>query len=216
MLLFTPELCSGPGPTETLAALLPEVDAVQVRVKPVGGAPRPPGTPSEAAEARGTLEWTRRALALREELGCETLVLVDDRVDVALALAAEGCDGVHLGRGDLPPTEARDQLGPDLLIGLSTHEVAQVLAAAEEPVDYLGFGPVFASATKGYAGGLGPEVAWVASAGSTLPLFPIGGIDLASAPELAEVGRAAVSSALLSAPDPQQAARLLRSALGTR
>lgn len=211
MLLFTPELCGERDPEEVLAALLPEVDAVQVRIKPVGGAPRPAGTPGPPAEARGSLEWARLALRLRGELAPRTLVLVDDRVDAALAL--EGCDGVHLGRGDLSPTAARELLGPEPLIGLSTHDMGQVLAAAEEPVDYLGFGPIFATATKGYEQGHGPDVAWVASAGSALPLFPIGGIDLASAAALAEVGRAAVSSALLAAPDPAAAARALRSAL---
>jgi thiamine-phosphate pyrophosphorylase len=216
MLLFTPELCSGRDPAEILAVLLPEVDAVQVRVKPVGGSPRPAGTPGPPAEARGSLDWTRRALRLRDELAPRALVLVDDRVDVALALAAEGCDGVHVGRGDLAARDARALLGPELLLGLSTHDVGQVLAAAEEPVDYLGFGPVFATATKGYAAGHGPELAWVASAGSALPLFPIGGIDLVSAPDLAEVGRAAVSAALLSAEDPVAAARALRAALGAR
>jgi thiamine monophosphate synthase len=66
--------------------------------------------------------------------------------------------------------------------------MAQVGAALEEPVDYLGFGPIGASATKGYERGYGSEVAWVASQASTLPLFPIGGIGLAEAAELQSGG----------------------------
>ncbi len=213
MLLFTPELCGAREPEDVLRALLPEVDAVQVRCKPRAGALRLPGTPGPPAEARATLDWTRRALALCAELERPPLVLVDDRVDIALALRAEGCAGVHLGRGDLDPRAARALVGDELLLGLSTHDVGQVVAADEAHVDYVGFGPVFATETKGYARGLGPDTAWIASAGAGLPLFPIGGIDLTNAHALAEVGRAAVSSALLGAEDPAQAARLLREVL---
>ena len=213
MLLFTPELCGAREPEVVLRALLPEVDAVQVRCKPRADTPRRPGTPGPPAEARATFDWTRRALALCAELERPPLVLVDDRVDVALALRSEGCAGVHLGRGDLDPRAARALVGDDLLLGLSTHDVGQVVAAEDALVDYVGFGPVFATETKGYARGLGPDTAWIANAGAGLPLFPIGGIDLTNAHALTEVGRAAVSSALLGAEDPASAARLLRQAL---
>lgn len=213
MLLFTPELCGAREPEEVLRALLPEVDVVQVRCKPSADTPRLPGAPGPPAEARASLDWTRRTLALCAELERPPLVLVDDRVDVALALRAEGCAGVHLGRGDLDPLAARALVGDELLLGLSTHDVGQVVVADEAQVDYVGFGPVFATATKGYARGLGPDTAWIANVGAGLPLFPIGGIDLTNAHALAQVGRAAVSSALLGADDPAQAARLLREAL---
>jgi thiamine-phosphate pyrophosphorylase len=203
MLIFTPELCrAGAEPLAVLTAALPSVDAVQVRVidAELGRAP-----------ARASCDWTRTVLALAAEAGA--LVLVNDRVDVAAALGPEGLAGVHLGAGDAPPALARELLGPDALVGLSTHSPADVARATAEPVDYLGFGPVFATATKGYAHGLGPEAAWVASRGTALPLFPIGGIDVTNAGELAGIGRAAVCAAILGAEDPGAAARELRELL---
>ena len=208
MLLFTPELCGADrDPLEVLEAALRSVDAVQVRIKD----PLHPNGPSPAGLLH---DWTCRVLALlagRPSL--RPLVLVNDRVDVALALAAEGVDGVHLGRDDMAPTEARRVLGPHPLIGFSTHSAGQVAAAEDLPVDYLGFGPVHPTATKGYRSGLGSEAAWIASTATPRPVFPIGGIDATNAAELAPVGRAAVSSAILAAPDPEEAAGLIRQAL---
>jgi thiamine-phosphate pyrophosphorylase len=77
----------------------------------------------------------------------------------------------------------------------------------------LGFGPIHATATKGYAHGLGAEMAWIAAQSSNLPIVPIGGIDAHNANELARVGRVCVGSAILAAPDPAAAARALREAL---
>lgn len=210
MLLFTPELCGARAPLDVLAAALPFVDAVQVRIK-LAGALGP--TP---APARETWEWSRRILDLARARGTTPFVLlVDDRADVAQALAAEGVAGVHLGQEDMPAGLAREFLGPEPLIGLSTHDMRQVAVAAEEPVDYLGFGPVHATRTKGYERGLGSEAAWIAASTSFVPVFPIGGIEFANAQELARVGRAAVSSAILSAADPARAARELRALLET-
>lgn len=209
MLLFTPALCGARDPLAVLAAVLPELDVVQVRPKqPGGGAVEL--APCPAAE---TLSWTRRVLALRDELAPHARVLVDDRVDVALRLRAEGCDGVHLGQDDTPVELARALLGPEAWIGWSTHDVEQVVAGEDLPVDYLGFGPVHATTTKGHAHGLGSERAWLAAASSTRPVFAIGGIDRTNAHELARVGRAAVGSAILGAPDPAAAAREIRAAL---
>jgi thiamine-phosphate pyrophosphorylase len=124
-------------------------------------------------------------------------------------LLRAGLDGVHLGADDAPPELARELLGPDVLIGLSTHTAADVARAEELPVDYLGFGPIHATETKGYRQGLGAEAAWIAAQASALPVFPIGGIEPSNAAELAEVGRAAVSRAVLAAEDPGAAARWL-------
>lgn len=206
MLVFTPAACGERDPADALERALPAVDVVQVRVKPAGAGPSP---------ARETLEWTRRALALCECLGrAAPLVIVNDRVDVAEALADEGCAGVHLGQGDTPPTGARELLGANALIGLSTHDARQVVRSQELPVDYLGFGPIHPTRTKGYGRGLGSEAAWIASEACALPLFPIGGIDAQNAGELAPVGRAAVSSAILAAADPERAAEAIRRSLG--
>lgn len=204
MLLFTPELCAPRAPLAVLEEAWPHVDALQVRIKEPGLGTGP---------ARTLLEVARAVLALRARTGRAVLVLVNDRVDVARALADEGLDGVHVGADDAPPALARAELGPELLIGLSTHSAADVVRAADEALDYLGFGPVHASATKGYTHGLGSEAAWIAARASPLPLFPIGGIDLTNVDELSEVGRAAVSSAILAAESPGETARALRAAL---
>lgn len=218
MLLFTPELCRAAEPLEVLLELAPEVDLIQVRIKAAGKmaaelTPQYPGAPGPPAEARDSFEWCNRILSALASLPEPPPVLVDDRVDVALALRDAGCAGVHLGRHDLPVAEARRQLGADALIGISTHDVNEVVQAGDSGADYIGFGPIFATTTKGYQQGLGPEIAWVADAGSALPLFPIGGIDLMNANTLSEVGRAAASAALLGSDDPRAAARQLRELL---
>jgi thiamine-phosphate pyrophosphorylase len=205
MLIFTPELCPpGSDPLEVLARALPALDAIQVRVKDpeLGTSP-----------ARAACDWTARVLELAGRARSDALVLVNDRVDVAAALAGAGVDGVHLGADDAPGELARALLGPDLLVGLSTHGAADVALAEELPVDYLGFGPIHATATKGYARGLGSEAAWIAARTSSRPLFPIGGIDATNASELVEVGRAAVGRAILAAADPARAARAIAALL---
>jgi thiamine-phosphate pyrophosphorylase len=208
MLLFTPELCGGREPLDVLAAALPFVDAVQVRVKSAGALTATP------APARATWEWSLRILDLaRAPRTAAFVLLVDDRADVARALQEQGVAGVHLGQDDMPCAAARAFLGPQALIGFSTHDMPQVAAALDEPVDYLGFGPVHATRTKGYERGLGSEQSWIAASGAHVPVFPIGGIDLSNAQELARVGRAAVSSVILSAADPGRAARELRALL---
>lgn len=214
-LVFTPEIVASGDPLAVLEAALPHVDLVQVRPKPPesGLDPLRPAPKPAVSDARAVHEWTLQVLELCGRLRSEALVIVNDRVDVARSLLERGVAGVHVGQEDTPPRVARELLGTSALIGLSTHTSAQVVAALDEPVDYVGFGPVRATATKGYGRGLGTEQAWIASLAATVPLFPIGGIGLAEAAELSEVGRAAVSSAILNAPDPAAAARALREAL---
>lgn len=204
--MFTPSVCADPW--GALAAALPFVDVLQVRVKSAPDAP---------AEARATFEATERALAVVDaaspgEHG-PVLVTVNDRVDVAKALAHRGVVGVHVGEDDCPPEVAREVLGHDALIGLSTHDPRAVARTLDLPVDSLGFGPCFATETKGYPRGKGPEAAWAASQAALVPVFPIGGITAENAFELAPVGRAAVASAILGASDPGEAARAIRAAL---
>jgi thiamine-phosphate pyrophosphorylase len=155
-----------------------------------------------------------RVLDLLEARGARHIpVIVNDRVDVAEALRDRGCAGVHLGQDDCPPAIARRRLGPYPLVGLSTHDMTQVVQAGEEAVDFLGFGPIHGTATRGYDRGLGAEPAWIASVATSLPLFAIGGIDATNAAELSRIGRAAVGSAILAAKDPGRAAREIRSLL---
>ena len=206
MLLFTPELCGPRDPIAVLDAALDSVDVVQIRPKPAGSA--------APCAARDVYDWCVRVLdlvAARKDR--DVAVLVDDRVDVAAALLARGCRGVHLGQEDCPASIARGILGDSAWIGLSTHDARQVGESWDLPVDYLGFGPVHATTTKGYERGLGPEAAWIASEAAGRPVFPIGGIDATNIGELARIGRAAVGSAILGADDPARAARELRALL---
>ncbi len=128
-------------------------------------------------------------------------LIVNDRVDIALAL---GADGVHLGQTDMPVEAARDLFGQTAIIGMSTHNLAQAQLATRLPVDYIAFGPIFGTLTKANADstvGLSTlnEVRWIVG---SLPLVAIGGIDFANARETLEVGADAVAiiSALIAEP----------------
>lgn len=219
-LILTPQAAPGRDVLAALDALAEHVDLVQVRPKAPDARPDAlrGGAPWLRTSARETCELALAALDVVARLGERApLVLVNDRVDVARALAERGVAGVHLGQDDTPPAVARALLGPEALIGFSTHSLAQVASAQDEPIDYLGFGPVWASATKGYERGLGPERAWIAQQGSAAPVFAIGGISVERADELASefvAARVAVSSALLDSDDPRAAALRLRAALG--
>ena len=211
LLIFTPALARVDA-FEQLAACLPHIDIVQVR-------PKPFGETSAVTLARDAYDLTERVWTLVSACEPESrpLLFVNDRVDVAKALAA---DGVHLGTGDTPPRVARDVLGDDMLIGLSTHGAADIARSHDEPVDMLGFGPVFEAPTKGYGTNaasprqpVGPEAAWVASESANVPVFPIGGIDTTNVDQLDRVGRAAVGSAVLGSEDSGATARALRAIL---
>jgi thiamine-phosphate pyrophosphorylase len=139
---------------------------------------------------------------------------VNDRADVALV---SGADVLHLGQGDLPVPLARRVLGPDVLVGLSTHDPAQATAAATaEGVDYFCVGPTWETPTKPGrpAAGLG-LVRHAASLGTARPWFAIGGISAANLPEVVDAGatRVVVVRALTEAADPFAAAQALRSRL---
>jgi thiamine-phosphate pyrophosphorylase len=126
-------------------------------------------------------------------------LIINDRVDVALAVAA---DGVHLGQDDMPPEVARKLLGPDAVIGYSTHNIEQALAATRLPIDYLAIGPIFATTTKSdTAPVLGLEgLRAVRRAIGSFPLVAIGGITHGNAHQVIEAGAdsVAVISAVLS------------------
>jgi thiamine-phosphate pyrophosphorylase len=131
------------------------------------------------------------------------LLIVNDRPDLALACDA---DGVHLGQDDDPVDHVRRLVGPDVLIGLSTHSPDQIDAAGD--ADYLGVGPVFETATKPGLDPVGVELVRYASEHATKPWFAIGGID---ADRAAEIGadRIAVVRAIRDAEDPRAAAEAL-------
>jgi len=118
-------------------------------------------------------------------LGCR--VLINDRVDVAMAC---GAAGVHLGDEDIPVAVARRLLGPEAIVGYSTHSVAEIATAPSE-ADYVAFGPVFDSPTKaGVRSARGLELLAEACRATARPVVAIGGVSLASAPDLWRAGAA--------------------------
>jgi thiamine-phosphate pyrophosphorylase len=167
------------------------VDVVQIREKD-----------AEAAEVIHRAEPFRAAA---ERHGA--LFLVNDRPDVAFALDA---DGVHLGQEDVPVPLARELLGPDVLIGLSTHSPGQLDAAPEE-ADYVSAGPVWETPTKAGRPAVGLEVVRHAAATQSRPWFAIGGIDPATLPEVIAAGarRVVVVRAITGAADPPAMVRRL-------
>ena len=156
------------------------------------------------------------ALEAAQEIDHEhgALVAVNDRADVAFAARA---DVLHLGQDDLPVPVARQIVGPDVVIGRSTHDGAQArAAAAEEGVDYFCTGPCWPTPTKPgrTAPGL-PLVRETAAAAPARKWFAIGGIDLPRVPEVTAAGADAivVVRAITAADDPEAAARALTAAL---
>jgi thiamine-phosphate pyrophosphorylase len=183
--------------TVVAAAVAAGVDTVQLRDRHVAGA--------------ALLSAARALRALTERHGAA--LLVNDRIDVAIAAAA---DGVHLPAASFPIAVARRLLGPGAWIGRSTHSPAEAAAAATAGADYVVLGPIFATPSKqAYGAPLG--IAALAAARISCPLIAIGGI---TAPQVAEVHAAgahgiAVIRAILDAPDPGAATRALRAALDT-
>ncbi|MEK7761456.1 MAG: thiamine phosphate synthase [Nitrospirota bacterium] len=142
------------------------------------------------------------ALALRQAAAqAGVLFIVNDRCDLALAVDA---DGVHLGQGDLPIDSARKVMGPDKLIGISTHNPDQVQKATAGKPDYLGFGPIFTPGSKqDHDPVVGLEGLRAMIGLTSLPVFAIGGIQLGQVGEVMRAGAkgVAVISAILKAPD---------------
>jgi thiamine-phosphate pyrophosphorylase len=137
------------------------------------------------ASPKDFYEDAKAAIEIARQSGVK--IIINDRVDIALALQA---DGVHLGQDDLPPAAARRILGEKAIIGFSTHSVEQVIAALEFPVDYVAIGPVFATQTKenpdetvGIEG-----VRKVRETIGEFPLVAIGGIDAGSSREVFRAG----------------------------
>lgn len=141
------------------------------------------------------------------------LFWLNDRPDLALAA---GADGVHLGQRDMPLAEAREQVGPDLLIGLSTHSPEQFDAALASDADELSVGPVIETPTKPGRPAAGLDyVRYAAAHGGAKPWFAIGGIDLDNVRDVLAAGaeRIVVVRAIRDAADPRAAAAGLRAAL---
>ncbi|HET9566390.1 MAG TPA: thiamine phosphate synthase [Mycobacterium sp.] len=188
------------------AALAGGVDIVQLRDKGSAGEQR--FGPLEARDELAALEVLADS-AHRHG----ALLAVNDRADIALAA---GADVLHLGQDDLPLSVARDIVGPRPLLGRSTHDRDQVLAAVDEPVDYFCVGPCWPTPTK--PGRAAPGLALVRAAAelqTTKPWFAIGGIDEQRLPEVLDAGarRVVVVRAITTADDPQAAANRLKATL---
>jgi thiamine-phosphate pyrophosphorylase len=155
---------------------------------------------------RQMLERARTLRALTQ--GTSTLFIMNDRPDLA---ALSGADGVHVGQDELTVKDARRVLGPDRLVGVSTHSLEQARSAVLDGADYIGVGPTFPSGTKKFAEFTGTELLRAVAPEIRLPAFAIGGIDAKNLAEVLATGitRVAVSGAVTSAKDPVAAAREL-------
>ncbi|GAA3586787.1 thiamine phosphate synthase [Klugiella xanthotipulae] len=180
------------------AAVRGGVDIVQVRDKTLN-----------AAEERRVLDAVRE-VCVREG----ALLAVNDRADLAFLV---GADVFHSGQGDLSVADSRRLLGPDVILGRSTHSRDQAMAADADPnVDYFCVGPVWATPTKPSRAAVGVGlVEWVAKQRPGTPWFAIGDINPRTVPEVAAVGatRVVAVRAVTESSDPRAAAATLRAAL---
>lgn len=194
------KLCAGRGVLETVrVAIEGGVSIVQLRDK--------------NASAR---ELTQLALALLGILKEKEIpLIINDRLDVALAT---GADGVHLGQSDLDARAARKIAGPRFIIGQTVSQATEIERANTLPIntlDYLGIGPIFHTTTKlGARNALGPEAVSELRKSTHLPCIGIGGISTENAPLAWSTGLdgLAVASAICAAIDPKSAAEAIRNA----
>jgi len=153
-----------------------------------------------------TKKLFEEASALRK-ICRETLLIINDRIDIALAVSA---GGVHIGQDDMPVKEARRLLGKDRVIGVTVHNENEAREAESHGADYLGVSPVFGTSTKKDAGeACGPAMIKKIKSFSSLPLVAIGGINFDNAREVASAGADALCaiSAVLLSDDPAGAIR---------
>ncbi len=150
-----------------------------------------------------------RARTLRRlTSGSGTLFIMNDRPELAVLSRA---DGVHVGQEELTVKDARTIVGPDALVGVSTHNIEQAEAAVLDGANYIGVGPTYASGTKQFDDFPGLELLRLVAARLRLPAFAIGGINRENLPDVLRTGlhRVAVSGAITTAADPAAAAREL-------
>jgi len=183
------------------AAIAGGVDVVQLREKDRS-------TRERYELGRRLRELTRKA---------DVPLIVNDRVDLAAAVDA---DGVHLGDEDLPIAAAREQLGPEAIVGRSVSTPEAAREAAEEGADYLGVGAVYETSSKDKdpeKAGIGPERLRAVREATDLPFVGIGGITPENAADVVEAGAngVAVITAITAAEDPEAATRTLADAVET-
>ncbi|HEY0009291.1 MAG TPA: thiamine phosphate synthase [Tepidisphaeraceae bacterium] len=194
--LVTESLCKRPWLETVEAAIVGGADCVQLREK--------------GLEGRELLQRARQLVALCRRHN--VISIINDRPDIAIF---SGADGVHVGQCDLPATAVRQLLGPDKIVGVSTHHLDHARQAVIDGADYIGVGPIFPSLTK--PRDFLPGLTYGASAAAEMPIpcVAISGIALHNVQALKAAGlsAAAVSSAVISADDPEAAARALKAAL---
>jgi thiamine-phosphate pyrophosphorylase len=159
-------------------------------------------------------ELLARARSLRTMTqGTQTLCIVNDRPDLA---ALANADGVHVGQEEISVKDARRIVGPDALVGVSTHGIEQARQAVLDGANYIGVGPTFPSGTKQFERFPGVELLQAVAAEIRLPAFAIGGINRENVGKVFAAGfsRIAVSGAITSANAPEMAARELLEMLG--
>lgn len=180
------------------AALTGGADIVQLREKELGR--------NEVERAAATFRRVADTFS--------ALFIVNDDPELAKICDA---DGVHVGQDDVGAEEARELLGPDAIVGLSTHSEEQIAASAERSVDYISVGPIWETPTKEGRPGVGLELISHAAERAPHPFFAIGGIDTGNAQEVVEAGaeRLCVVRAVRDSADPEAAATALRQAFGT-
>jgi thiamine-phosphate pyrophosphorylase len=192
-------VCDARPPTDLerllRAALTGGADIVQLREKELG-----------RAEIERAAETFRRVADT-----FSALFIVNDDPELARACDA---DGVHVGQDDVSAEQARELLGPDAIVGLSTHSEEQIAASAGRPVDYISVGPVWETPTKEGRPGVGTDLVVHAAGSAPHPFFAIGGIDTGNAGEVVKAGaeRICVVRAIRDAADPEAAATELRQA----
>lgn len=168
----------------------------------------------KSADGSKLIEYSR--LALKATQGSKALVIVNDRIDVALAT---GAHGVHLGQEDISLSVARQLINqsshPNLVVGISTHDMQQVIEAEQGGADYIGCGPTFPSQTKSFEAFAGPEFITDACAKTGLPAFAIGGITQENLDRVLASGcqRIAVSGVIHQSDEPLKTARALKERL---
>jgi thiamine-phosphate pyrophosphorylase len=183
-------------PTLLRAAIAGGVDVVQLREKHM---------PDEELAS-----VAKAARVLCEGLG--VLLIVNDRPWVAREGRAHG---IHVGQDDIPAAEVRELVGPDMLIGLSTHSQEQIDAVDAGVVDYLGVGPIHETPTKLGRPAVGVELIRYAAAYAPVAFFAIGGLHAGNLGQALDAGakRVCVLRAIADADDPERAARTLRDGL---
>jgi thiamine-phosphate pyrophosphorylase len=177
------------------AALTGGADIVQLREKELG-----------RAEIERAAETFRRVADT-----FSALFIVNDDPDLARSCDA---DGVHVGQDDVSAEQARELLGPDAIVGLSTHSEEQIADSAGRPVDYISVGPIWETPTKAGRPGVGIELIEHAAGNAPHPFFAIGGIDAGNAEQVVAAGaeRLCAVRAIRDSADPAAAASALRAA----